>query len=81
MLEGLLDLKRKLSKHPCVGDIRGKGLMIGLELVISKKKKDPNPDMVKSIREKCLQKGLLLIFCGAHGQVIRLIPPLIITKA
>ena len=78
--QALLKLKNELKDHPYVGEIRGKGLMIGLELVQDKEKKVPNPDLVTQIRKACLDHGLLIIFCGEYGQVIRLIPPLIIDE-
>ncbi|MEK9657857.1 MAG: aminotransferase class III-fold pyridoxal phosphate-dependent enzyme [bacterium] len=78
--EALVHLKNALANHPFVGDIRGRGLMIGIELVTDKTSKTPNPDLVTAIRKQCLDKGLLLIFCGEDGHIIRLIPPLVIDK-
>jgi 4-aminobutyrate aminotransferase len=69
-------LRSKLDKlkltYPAIIDVRGLGLMIGVEF------KDGNT--VKQIMENCLKGGLILISCGARDQVIRLIPPLIVTK-
>ena len=76
-------LKEQLIKiqgeYNVIGDVRGVGLMVAAEFV-KPGTKDPDPDIVKRIREECLRSGLLLISCGSHGQVIRFIPPLIITK-
>jgi 4-aminobutyrate aminotransferase len=62
-----------------MGDVRGVGLMIGVEFV-KEGSKDPDPDAVKKVREHCLKNGLILISCGSDDQVIRIIPPLIVTK-
>lgn len=67
----LLNLKQKYS---FIGDVRGLGLMIGLEIVDSKNK--PNPKLVKKILKLAAQNKLILISCGQDHQVIRIIPPL-----
>ncbi|MFC1752417.1 aspartate aminotransferase family protein [Thermoproteota archaeon] len=74
------ELKTTLADHPYIGDIRGSGLMIGLELVTNKQSKEPNPDMAKAVIKKALEKGLIVISCGLFDNVIRVIPPLIITQ-
>jgi len=65
------------ADHPIVGDVRGKGLMIGMELV----KPDGTPDGAAcgKVMEECLQQGLIVINCGPERNIIRLIPPLIIS--
>ncbi|MEI7942306.1 MAG: aminotransferase class III-fold pyridoxal phosphate-dependent enzyme [Candidatus Riflemargulisbacteria bacterium] len=65
---------------PVIGDVRGVGLMIGVEF-INPTTKEPDSDIVKKIKLKALEKGLILISCGDSDQVIRLIPALIITKS
>ncbi len=69
------------SKFPVIGDVRGKGLMIGIELVKPSSGKTPDPNAVKKFLRECLDRGLILYPGGAYGQVIRFIPPLIITDA
>jgi 4-aminobutyrate aminotransferase len=71
-------LQAAFANHPYVGDIRAKGLMIGIEWVTETGA--PNAEIVKRIRDRCLQNQLLILSCGRHGHVIRLMPPLIITK-
>ncbi len=71
-------LESELGNHPNVGNIRGIGLMIGIEFVDDDGK--PNSEAVQQIRNECLAKGLLLVSCGTHGNVIRLMPPLTITS-
>jgi len=61
---------------PAIGDVRGKGLMIGVELV--KPDGSPNPELLKATLENAFKSGLLVI--GAGVSTIRIAPPLIITK-
>jgi len=70
-----------LSNHPFVGDIRGEGLMIGIEFVKNKTTKEPHPDVIGTILSNCLKQNVLVIACGLHNNVIRVIPPLIIDEA
>jgi len=76
-------LKEKLGglkeKYKIIGDVRGLGLMIGVEFV-KPEGKEPDPEIVKKIREVALKKGLILISCGSDDQVIRIVPPLNISK-
>ena len=73
-------LKKELGDHPYVGDIRGVGLLIGIELVQDKQSKEPYTDLLKQVLTKAIEKKLILISCGVHANVIRLAPPLIISK-
>ena len=66
------------EKHPIIGDVRGRGLMIGLELV-KDDAKTPAADEAKSVRKSCLEKGLLIGLGGILGNVLRIQPPLVIT--
>jgi 4-aminobutyrate aminotransferase len=61
-----------------VGDIRGRGLMIGIEIVRDKRTKERASKERDLIVQKCFGKGLLILGSGAN--TIRLMPPLIITK-
>lgn len=66
------------EKHPIIGDVRGRGLMIGLELV-KDDAKTPAADEAKAVRKSCLEKGLLIGLGGILGNVLRIQPPLVIT--
>ncbi len=64
--------------HPCIGEVRGRGLMIGVELV------DPDtraaaPALAAAVRQECLDRGLIVELGGRHGAVVRLLPPLTLT--
>lgn len=66
------------ARHPSIGDVRGKGLMIGVEFVKDKKTKEPNEEIRNMIEDVGFEHGLLLLGCGKS--TIRLAPPLCITK-
>lgn len=63
--------------HACIGDVRGLGLMIGIEFV--KNGSQPDPERLREILRFCLERGLMLIECGVDKNIIRLAPPLIVT--
>ena len=60
-----------------MGDVRGLGLMIGIEFI--KKNKSPDSEFLKRVLNKCYKKGLILIECGIDKNIIRFMPPLITT--
>jgi 4-aminobutyrate aminotransferase len=65
-------------KQALVGDVRGLGLMIGVELVSDKEKKTPAPAERDRVIELAFERGILLLGCGPNS--IRIAPPLITTK-
>jgi 4-aminobutyrate aminotransferase len=65
------------SRNPCIGDVRGKGCMIGIEFVDDAGNADGR--LCSAMMEQCLAKGLILIGCGLKRNVIRFIPPLNVT--
>ena len=70
-------LRKLAEKHPVIADVRGKGLMIGVEFLIPSTKK-PAGDYVGQLEQLAFQNGLLLLPCGES--TIRIAPPLIITE-
>jgi 4-aminobutyrate aminotransferase/(S)-3-amino-2-methylpropionate transaminase len=62
-----------------IGDVRGLGPMMAMELVTSRKKKTPAGDAAKALVKFCFQRGLILLACGTYGNVIRLLMPLVIS--
>lgn len=66
-------------EHPTIGDVRGLGLMIGVELVTDPETRTPNPEAFKHIQAYVRDRELVIIECGPDGNVIRFIPPLITT--
>jgi 4-aminobutyrate aminotransferase len=71
-------LKEIEQKYDIIGDIRGKGLMIGVEIVEDKNSKKKNKKKRNEIVQRCFEKGLLIL--GAGENIIRFCPPLIISK-
>lgn len=74
--DGLTKLK---DKYDCIGDVRGRGLMIGVEIVESKQTMKQTAELRDKIEKNCYDRGLL-IFGGGGISVIRWAPPLIMTK-
>lgn len=66
------------AKHRMVGDVRGKGLMIGIELVKDQASREPNPAMRQQVIRRVFELGVLMLGCGES--TIRLMPPLIVEK-
>jgi 4-aminobutyrate aminotransferase-like enzyme len=75
MMNSLIEFKEKYS---LVGDVRGKGLIIGIEL-IKDKNKTPAPEEARQIRKLCREAGVLIGLGGVFGNVLRLQPPLVLT--
>lgn len=73
-------LKEMESKYEIIGEVRGKGLMIGIEIVKDKKSKEPMHDKCKEIRKLCADYGLLVGIGGFWANVIRIQPPLTINE-
>ena len=74
---GLEDLK---ERYEIVGDVRGLGLLLGIEIVRSKDTREPAPELLQEIFARCLERGLILFGTGQDGNVTRVAPPLVITK-
>lgn len=73
----LLELQQK---HPIIGEVRGMGLMIGVELVTDRKSKEPAKQQAVDVLELCRERGLLIGKGGLYGNVLRIKPPMCITK-
>jgi len=71
-------LEGMMKRYSIIGDIRGKGLMIGIEFVKNRKTKEAAPEMTEQIAYDCFRNGLMLLTCGKS--VIRFIPPLVISQ-
>ncbi len=73
---------RELQERlPAIGDVRSLGAMIGVELVKDRRTKEPDKDAVASIVRACRLRGLLVLGAGIYGNVLRFLPPLVITDA
>jgi 4-aminobutyrate aminotransferase len=74
----LTRLRSWVAKHPTVGDVRGRGLMIGIEIVKDQKSRTPVGPMRDKIVDLAFERGLLILGCGETS--IRLCPPLIVNQ-
>ena len=68
------------KQYPVIGDIRGLGAMIGVELVKDPVTREPAAELTSRVIRNALQKGLLLENSGTYGNVIRFLAPLTMTK-
>jgi 4-aminobutyrate aminotransferase len=75
-LDALAEIK---ARHPSMGDVRGKGLMIGVEFVKDKQTKEPAKELTDRVVELTFERGLLMLSCAKS--VIRVAPPLSISKS
>ncbi len=73
----LLELQQR---HPLIGDVRGMGLMLGVELVRDQATKEPANTEAAEIMERCKHRGLLIGKGGLYGNTLRIKPPMCITK-
>ncbi len=89
--ENLLDKAKKLGetlrktflefqqKYDIIGDVRGLGPMIAMELVRDRRTKEPAPEETKALVSSCYERGVIILSCGTYGNVIRFLMPLVIT--
>lgn len=82
----LARLQALAASHPCIGDVRGRGLMIGVELVDPEAaplndgpQAPPDPVLAHAVQQECLRRGLIVELGGRHSTVVRLLPPLTLT--
>ena len=73
----LIDLQ---DRQPLIGEVRGLGLMLGIELVRDRQTKEPASTEAADVLESCKERGLLLGKGGLYGNVIRIKPPMCLTK-
>lgn len=63
-----------------IGEVRGRGLMIGIELVRDRETREPWPELASDVRRACADRGLIIEVGGHHGNVARFLPPLVISR-
>lgn len=74
----LARLRRLQLDDSRIGDVRGRGAMIAVELV-KRHSHEPDPELAKNIATTAHQQGLIVLTCGTHGNVLRFLPPLVIS--
>ena len=76
----LATLREAAKELPSVGEVRGRGLMIGIELVRDPDTKEPWRELADELRRACCGRGLIIELGGHYGNVARLLPPLVLTR-
>ena len=74
-------LRELMAEHDGIGDVRGRGLMIGVEFVKDRATREPDGETAEAVAARAADAGLLILNCGIRHQVIRWIPPLDVTVA
>jgi alanine-glyoxylate transaminase/(R)-3-amino-2-methylpropionate-pyruvate transaminase len=77
LLGELSDLKQR---YEVIGDVRGRGLMLAIELVRDRRRREPDPESTAIVFEKAREHGLILSKSGPHRSVLRLVPPLCLAE-
>jgi 4-aminobutyrate aminotransferase/(S)-3-amino-2-methylpropionate transaminase len=72
-------LERMAAQYAVIGQVRGLGTMLALELVKDRQSKEPAPELAKKVTTYCHQHGLILLDCGTLGNNLRTLMPLVIT--
>jgi 4-aminobutyrate aminotransferase / (S)-3-amino-2-methylpropionate transaminase / 5-aminovalerate transaminase len=70
-------LEALAERVPQIGEVRGLGPMLALELVQDRESKRPAPELAKATTTGALERGLILLSCGLHGNVVRILVPLV----
>jgi 4-aminobutyrate aminotransferase len=73
-------LEETTAEHPRVGEVRGLGMMIGVELVRDRASREPAPELCGRVVVEALRRGVLVLGGGIHGNVLSLSPPFVITE-
>ena len=74
-------LKAMQARLPCIGEVRGLGAMVAIELVKNRDANAPDAELTKALTQAAGRKGLVLLSCGVRANVIRFLAPLTITEA
>jgi 4-aminobutyrate aminotransferase/(S)-3-amino-2-methylpropionate transaminase len=64
------------ERYPCIGDVRGLGAMVGMELVTDRESKTPDKALTGRLLTAALERGLILLACGTYGNTVRVLAPL-----
>jgi 4-aminobutyrate aminotransferase/(S)-3-amino-2-methylpropionate transaminase len=72
-------LEALAERSPQIGEVRGLGPMLGVELVADRDSKKPAPELAKAVTDAAFERGLLLLSCGTYGNVLRTLVPLVVS--
>ena len=76
--DGLKDL---MKRHDCIGDVRGRGLLQGIEFVTDKRSRKAAPEIAQEVSKRCIVDGLFIGAPGGRFNVMRILPPFVVTRA
>lgn len=65
------------GQYPQIGEIRGRGAMMAIELILPDPSLTPDPKLTAAVLAGCTKRGLVTLGCGSYGNVIRMLPPLV----
>ncbi len=74
------ELREMMKSHRLIGEVRGKGLLVGVEVVADRERKTPGNREIAMINYRAFEKGLVTAYDGLRGNVFRLMPSLTLTK-
>jgi 4-aminobutyrate aminotransferase-like enzyme/Ser/Thr protein kinase RdoA (MazF antagonist) len=73
------DLSALADSHPSIGDVRGRGLIAGVELVLDRVTREPDRELAARVKDEMRERGVLIGTTGRHGNILKIRPPLAIT--
>jgi 4-aminobutyrate aminotransferase/(S)-3-amino-2-methylpropionate transaminase len=74
-------LRQMQAKFPCIGEVRGLGMMVAIELVKNRRADAPDAELTKNVVQAAGRRGLILLSCGLYSNVIRILAPLTIPES
>jgi 4-aminobutyrate aminotransferase/(S)-3-amino-2-methylpropionate transaminase len=74
-------LRQIAERYGVIGEVRGRGAMVGAELVTGRDSIEPNPELARRVVEACHRAGVLALVIGTYHNVLRFLPPLVISDA
>jgi 4-aminobutyrate aminotransferase/(S)-3-amino-2-methylpropionate transaminase len=80
-IKGRLEAMQRRNDMPFIGEVRGQGAMVAMELVKDRMTKEPHAELTKALMAKAREKGLVLLSCGTGANVIRILVPLTASDA
>lgn len=81
LIRDRLTAMARRNTFPCIGDVRGLGAMMAVELVKDRATREPDPDLTKKLVAEAARRGLIILACGTRANVIRFLAPLVASDA
>ena len=69
------------ADHPAIGDVRGRGLMVGVDLMVDRESREPASDLAHRVMNEMRERGVLISTTGRWGNVLKIRPPLVLTAS